>query len=93
MGEPHQEVPEEDYGVAFKGEPVSQSEVQVGGDWYKTMKHQPLEMVLDDEGYEAFRGACYAKIYKYMKRDKANRLIDLKKASHILNWLIEETKE
>lgn len=72
--------------------PGKQSDVQIGGDHYKLKKHQPLQIVLDDEGYEAFRGACLVKIYKYMSRKKENRKLDFQKAAHILNWLIEETE-
>ena len=66
---------------------------QVGGDHYKNSMHQPLEIVLDTEGYEAFKGACLTKVYKYLQRRKSDRLKDYKKAQHILNWLVEETQQ
>ena len=65
---------------------------QVGGSHYKDSEHQPLEIVLHTEGYEAFRGACLVKIYKYLQRKKVNRTEDYKKAQHILNWLVEESE-
>jgi len=66
-------------------------EKQVGGDHYKNSEHQPLEIVLHTEGYEAFRGACLTKVYKYLQRHKGDRLEDYRKAQHILDWLVEET--
>ena len=65
---------------------------QVGGSHYKDSPHQPLEIVLETEGYEAFKGACLTKIYKYLQRKKDYRLEDFKKAQHVLGWLIEETE-
>ena len=72
----------------------SSFKVQVGGDHYSKSKHQPLEQVLDDMGYEAFRGACICKVLKYIKRDKpgADKIQDYEKAKHVLTMLIEETK-
>lgn len=66
---------------------------QVGGNHYKNMPHQPLEVVLDNLGYEAFKGACITKILKYLMRVKGdNYKEDVTKALHILKWLEEETK-
>ena len=66
---------------------------QVGGSHYKDSKHQPLEQVLDDMGYEAFQGACVCKLLKYIKRDKpgVSKIQDYEKASHVLTMLIEAT--
>ena len=72
---------------------MSSFDKQVDGKHYKNMKHQPLEQVLDDMGYVAFRGACVCKVLKYVKRDKegVDKIVDYKKAIHILNMLIENT--
>ena len=70
--------------------PPSAMKTQVGGSHYKNSPHQPLEIVLDTEGYEAFRGACLVKVYKYLQRKKNNRLEDYRKAQHVLMMLIEE---
>jgi len=66
---------------------------QVGGNHYNGTNHQPLEQVLDDMGYIAFRGACVCKVLKYVKRDKegVDKIVDYKKAIHVLNMLIENT--
>lgn len=79
--------------AAIAGGSAASKDIQVGGDHYKTMKHQPLEIVLDTEGYEAFRGACLCKVYKYIGRKKESRLEDYRKAQHILNWLVEEEEK
>ena len=71
---------------------MSQNNVQIGGKHYKEMKHQPLEVVLDNLGYEAFKGACITKLLKYIMRDKGESLEDLKKALHVLHWLVEVTE-
>lgn len=67
------------------------SNEQVGGDHYKKMKYQPLQIVLGNFGYEAFRGACVTKILKYLMREKGSTVEDIQKAQHILLWLEEET--
>jgi len=69
-------------------------EVQVEGNHYNETKHQPLEQVLDDMGYIAFRGACVCKVLKYVKRDKegVDKKVDYRKAIHVLNMLIENTE-
>ena len=67
---------------------------QVEGGHYNNTKHQPLEQVLDDMGYIAFRGACVCKILKYVKRDKKgiDKKVDYEKAIHVLNMLIQNTE-
>ena len=67
-------------------------DTQEGGSHYLT-SHQPLYIVLDTEGYEAFRGSCLVKVYKYLQRKKESRLKDYKKARHVLDMLIEETEK
>lgn len=65
---------------------------QVGGDHYTRLKIQPLELTLATFGYEAYRGALFTKINKYIMRDKDNYVEQLKKARHCLDMLIEETE-
>ena len=66
---------------------------QVGGDHYKALGIQPMELVLANMGYDAFKGACYVKINKYMIRNKDNEVEQLKKARHILSMWIEEAEK
>ena len=68
-------------------------EQQEGGDHYKKLGVQPMELVLVNMGYEAFRGACYTKINKYMIRDKDAEVGQLKKAAHVLQMWIEEAEK
>ena len=72
---------------------ASSRDTQIGGDHYKNSEHQPLEIVLDTEGYEAFRGACLVKVYKYLQRKKLSRTEDYRKAQHIISWLVEVSQE
>lgn len=65
---------------------------QVAGTHYKTLGVQPLELTLKNMGYDAFKGACYTKINKYMIRKKDNEVEQLKKARHILDMWIEEAE-
>ena len=75
-----------------KPETTPSRDRQVAGSHYKNSAHQPLEIVLHTEGYEAFKGACLTKVYKYLQRHKGERLEDFQKAQHILDWLVEETQ-
>lgn len=77
---------------SLKSKP-SAKETQVGGSHYTDMKIQPLEYTLAVFGYEAFRGAIFTKINKYITRKKDNYLEQLKKARHCLDLLIEETEK
>ena len=77
---------------SYRPKPTSNRDKQVAGQHYKNSSHQPLEIVLHTEGYEAFRGACLTKIYKYLQRHKGERLEDFQKAQHIMDWLVEETQ-
>jgi len=63
---------------------------QVGGTHYKDLGIQPLELTLKNMGLEAFEGACYTKINKYMIRNKDDKVEQLKKARHVLDMWIEE---
>ena len=71
---------------------IHPSMTQVGGEHY-LHDHQPLQMVLDMEGYEAFRGACLTKVYKYLGRKKTSRTEDYRKAQHVLDWLVREEEK
>lgn len=58
--------------------------VQVGGDHYKTMRIQPVEFILANG-----LGFCDGNVIKYLCRRKGNRLEDLRKARHYLDFLID----
>lgn len=66
---------------------------QVGGTHYKDLGIQPLELTLKNMGLEAFEGACYTKINKYMIRNKDDKVEQLKKARHVLDMWIEEIEK
>lgn len=68
-------------------------EKQVGGDHYKKLGVQPMELVLANMGFIAFEGACYTKINKYMIRHKDDKVEQLKKARHVLDMWIEEAEK
>lgn len=65
---------------------------QVGGTHYKDLGVQPLELTLKNMSFEAFEGACYTKINKYMIRNKDNKVEQLQKAKHVLEMWIEEAE-
>ena len=68
---------------------VAALDTQVGGDHYKDMGIQPLEAVLANYGYVGLEAAVYCKVLKYMGRDKGSKVENLRKASHVLDILIE----
>ena len=76
-----------------KQKELSAFDTQVGGDHYKQMGIQPLELTLRNLGYAAFVGACYTKINKYMTRKKDGEVKQLKKARHVLDMWIEEAEK
>jgi len=58
---------------------------QVGGNHYTKLKIQPLEYAMENN-----LNPCQAKIVKYITRYKDKGGVeDLKKAAHVLAWLIE----
>jgi hypothetical protein len=67
---------------------------QVGGNWYKKLKIQPLDYAMDNE-----LNPCQAKVVKYVSRynlkHKAikDQIKDLEKAKHVIDILIEKIKE
>jgi|TARA_R100000479_G_scaffold113373_1_gene57340 hypothetical protein len=64
---------------------------QVGGDWYKKLKIQPLDYAMDNN-----LNPCQAKVVKYVSRynlkHKAikEQIKDLQKAKHVIDILIEK---
>ena len=64
---------------------------QVGGDWYKKLKIQPLDYAMDNN-----LNPCQAKVIKYVSRynlkHKAikEQIKDLQKAKHVIDILIEK---
>ena len=67
---------------------------QVGGDWYKKLKIQPLDYCMDNNF-----NACQTKVIKYISRynlkwkDKKKQIEDLEKGKHVVDMLIEKIKE
>ena len=66
---------------------------QVGGDWYKKLKIQPLAYCMDNNF-----NACQTKVIKYISRynykwkDKKRQIEDLEKGKHVIDMLIEKIK-
>ena len=67
---------------------------QVGGDWYKKLKIQPLDYCMDNNF-----NACQAKVIKYISRYNLKHKVikdqvkDLEKGKHCMDMLIEKIKE
>lgn len=61
---------------------------QVGGNHYKSMKMQPIELI-SKLNLNYFQG----NIVKYISRDKENKIEDLKKAKHYCELAIELDKK
>lgn len=67
---------------------------QVGGDWYKKLKIQPLDYAMDNQ-----LNPCQAKVVKYVSRynlkHKAikDQVKDLEKAKHVIDILIEKIQK
>ena len=60
---------------------------QIGGNHYKSMKIQPIELI-SKLNLNYFQG----NIVKYISRDKENKIEDLKKAKHYCELAIELDK-
>lgn len=74
--------------LTLEGEHVSEVlKTQVGGNHYKNFVIEPLEF-LSKNKIPFAEGS----IIKYILRKKENRLQDLEKAKHILEYLIELEK-
>ena len=66
---------------------------QVGGDHYKSKKIQPWDAMAEWMSKEQFEGFLRGNCIKYLARcDDKGGLIDLKKARHYLDKLIESRK-
>ena len=63
-------------------------QTQVGGNHYTDMAIQPLTFAMANN-----LDACQTKIVKYTCRKKGNRLEDLEKARHVLDWYIDWIKQ
>ena len=67
---------------------------QVGGDWYKKLKIQPLDYAMDNN-----LNACQTKVVKYISRynlkhkNKTDQIKDLDKAKHVIDMLKEKIME
>ena len=67
---------------------------QVGGDWYKKLKIQPLDYAMDNN-----LNACQTKVVKYISRynlkhkNKTDQRKDLDKAKHVIDMLKEKIME
>lgn len=83
----------------LNGHRATQSKVsafsdQVQGNHYKLLKIQPLEYSMSNE-----LNACQSHAIKYITRynlkwkDKKDQIKDLEKAKHVIDMLIEKTKE
>lgn len=60
---------------------------QVGGDHYKRMGIQPLELTYKNFGYLGLLAAVYCKVNKYMLREKDDHVENIEKAIHCLEIL------
>ena len=66
----------------------SPQQTQIGGNHYTDMAIQPLTFAMANK-----LDACQTKIVKYTCRKKGNRLEDLEKARHVLDWYIDWIKQ
>lgn len=69
---------------------VEMSDIQIGGDHYRSKTIQPWDVMEDWMSQEAFAGFLQGNVIKYLcrYRDK-NGVEDLRKARHYLDKLIE----
>ena len=67
---------------------TSPLQTQIGGNHYTDMAIQPLTFAMANK-----LDACQTKIVKYTCRKKGNRLEDLEKARHVLDWYIDWIKQ
>ena len=67
---------------------------QVGGDWYRKLRIQPLDYAMDNN-----LNACQTKVVKYISRynlkhkNIKEQIQDLNKAKHTIDMLIEKIQE
>lgn len=70
------------------------SDIQIGGDHYRSKTIQPWEAMEAWMSHEAFAGFLKGNVIKYLCRYKdKNGVEDLKKARHYLDKLIEVESE
>ena len=62
---------------------------QVGGDHYKRDKLQPLEITYQKFGYDGVKASLFTKVTKYLTRDKDDEALNLHKALHCVDMLIQ----
>lgn len=61
------------------------SEIQIGGEHYKKLKHSPLDFILANN-----LSYCLGQVVKYICRDKENKVQDLLKAKHYIDLELEK---
>lgn len=66
---------------------------QVDGTHYLNMGIQPLEVTFLNFGYAGLKASVHTKVIKYITRDKGDEVVNLKKAIHCLEILLEKAKE
>ena len=63
-------------------------DAQVGGEHYRDLELQPIEIIHKLYGYAGVKAAVHCKIEKYLSRNKESEMRDLRKAAHCLALLI-----
>jgi hypothetical protein len=66
---------------------VNARDKQVGGDHYKTLKIQPLEVTYLQFGYTGLLASVHTKVNKYLTRKKNDHIENIDKAIHCLQIL------
>lgn len=61
------------------------SEIQIGGNHYRKLKHSPLDFILENN-----LSYCLGQVVKYISRDKENKIEDLLKAKHYIDLELEK---
>lgn len=69
------------------------TDTQVGGDHYKTMGVQPLDVTFQRYGYEGAFHALTAKVDKYLHRGKGDPIEQMDKAIHCIEMMKEYYKK
>ena len=81
-------IPDAPYGDYYKIDEAKKAlDIQIGGSHYKT-GIQPWEYI-EANNLDFFEG----NVIKYVTRKKGNRLEDLEKARHYIDYLIEREKD
>lgn len=66
---------------------------QVGGNHYIEMGIQPLELVLANYGLIGLEAAVCCKVNKYLSRTKDDKSLNIEKAVHCLEYLLQKIRE